>query len=141
MAILGNGKKDEQVISFDHSEKRQARRFYGILFGVLTLFIILGFIFRTPPKIEPPKLSKMNMSESTSVGDLYYIGTSYDTSKNMAQSLYYINAPQTDSALSIKVIAKLSDESGHLIDSTVYQAGAHIFAIEYKQPVKAPIAS
>lgn len=56
----------------------------------------------------------------------------------MAQSLYYINAPQTDSAISIKIKATLTSESGQFANNTVYQAGAHVFAIEYKQSTKAP---
>ncbi|AYF99834.1 hypothetical protein [Lactococcus allomyrinae] len=141
MALRETNDKDEQKIDFSHSDKKNARKLYGSIGGVLVLFLALGFTLRTPPKPVTPTLTKMNTSQVTAVGNIYYIGTSLSASKKMAQSLYYIDAPQTDGALSIKVTATLTAQNGNAVESKVYQAGAHIFAIEYKPQAKLPIIS
>lgn len=122
---------DEIVVDFSKSSQKKTKK-WGIIFGsLLMLFLVLGFTLRTPPKLQLPALTKVNEGQETSLGTLYYIETTYDASKNQAESLYYLDAPQTDSALSTKVRCQVQSAYGNFLSSKVYQAGAHTFAITY----------
>lgn len=141
MANSSKASVDEIIIDFSKSTQKKTRRWGMIIGGLMAVFLILGFTLRTPPKVQLPSLTKVNGVQETSMGSLYYIGTTYDSSKNQAESLYYLDAPQTDSALSTKVSAQVQSAYGGYLQSKVYQAGSHTFAVTYHPDKKNIISS
>jgi chaperonin cofactor prefoldin len=131
MAKTVNESVDEIIVDFSRSSQKKTKRWALILSGLLSVLLVLGFTLRTPPQPQLPTLTKVNEAQETSMGSLYYIGTTYASKDNQAESLYYLDAPQTDSALTTKVTAQIQTAYGELVQSKVYQAGAHTFAITY----------
>jgi hypothetical protein len=131
MASRVPGHAEEINVDFSVSAQKKSRKAALIISGLLVFFLVLGFTIRSTPKPALPTLNKVGSMQPVGAGNLYYVSTTYDKSKNLAETIYYLDAPQTDSALTTKVGVQITSGYGVTLNATIYQAGAHIFAVDY----------